>query len=107
MTIQPVRGRVYMAAFDDAGVVEKPYVVVSNNGRNNRLSDVVGVRITTTAKKEIATVIPLGPDDPLVGSVLCDTIVLIYKNELKRDVGALSRATMIKVADGLRAALSL
>ena len=105
MTPNPTRGRVYIA---DIGYGEKPFLVVSNNGRNRALSDCVAVRITTSHKPPLATIIELTPADlPLVGRVLCDDITPLYHDEIKRTVGALSLPTMMRVADGLRAAHAL
>jgi mRNA interferase MazF len=102
--IVPVRGRVYLA---DLGNGDKPFVVVSNNARNTQLEDCLAVRITTTAKPDMTSIVPLNPADPLVGRVLCDNITPIYRDELKRDIGALSVATMQQVAVALRFALSI
>jgi mRNA interferase MazF len=86
---------------------EKPYVIVSNNARNRQLRDALGVRITTSPKPDMTTVVPLSQADPLVGRVLCDDIIPIYRDEIRRDLGALSLTTMNHVAVGLRFALSL
>lgn len=102
--IQPVRGRVYLA---DLGNGDKPFLVVSNNARNTKLDDCLVVRITTSPKPDIASIVPLGSGDPLVGRVLCDDIVAVFRDELKRDVGALSVPTMSQVAVALRFALSI
>ncbi|HCT74996.1 MAG TPA: MazF family transcriptional regulator [Micromonosporaceae bacterium] len=106
MTAQmiPARGRVYMA---DLGYGDKPFLVVSNNARNTKLEDCVAVRITTTQKPEIASIVPLSGSDPLVGRVLCDDIVRLYRDELRRDVGALSVPTMNRVGAALRYALAI
>lgn len=100
----PVRGRVYWA---DIGYGEKPFLCVSNNTRNQKLDSMLAVRITTSTKPELATVIPLGASDPLVGNVLCDDVTPIWRNEIRRDGGALSLATVMQVGTGLKAALSL
>jgi mRNA interferase MazF len=102
--IIPARGRVYMA---DLGHGEKPYLIVSNNARNRKLQNSLAVRLTTTVKPDLMSIVVLSPADPLVGRVLCDDIVSIFHDELRRDVGALSSATMSQVAVGLRFALSL
>lgn len=91
----------------DLGHGPKPFLVVSNNARNSRLRSCVAVRITTSPKPEIASIVPLGSADPLVGRVLCDDITVIYPDELKQDVGALSRQTMNQVANALRFALNI
>jgi len=103
MTV-PVRGRVYWA---DIGYGEKPFLCVSNNARNNALDSCLVARITTSAKPELASVVPLAAADPLVGSVLCDDIVQLYREEIRRAGGALSLPTMMAVAAGLRSAFSL
>ena len=102
--IIPARGRVYMA---DLGHGEKPYLIVSNNARNRKLQDSLAARLTTTVKPDLMSIVELSAADPLVGRVLCDDIVSIFHDELRRDVGALSSATMSQVAVGLRFALSL
>lgn len=100
----PVRGRVYMA---DIGSGRKPWLIVSNNMRNQKLGDCLAVRLTTSTKPSIPSIVELGPSDPLVGRVLCDDIALLYRDDLDEDRGALAPATMSKVAAGLRAALAL
>ncbi|MGW6255399.1 type II toxin-antitoxin system PemK/MazF family toxin [Streptomyces sp. NPDC055085] len=100
----PVRGRLYAA---DVGFGEKYWLVVSNNARNLSLDDCLAVRVTTTPKPDLASVVELSAADPLNGRILCDDIVNVYKNELRRDLGALSPQTMMKIAAGLRAALAL
>ena len=100
----PVRGRVYWA---DLGYGRKPWLVVSNNRRNSRFEDCLVVRITTTAKPpDEPTVVRLTSEDQLAGWVLCDDVTSAYRDELT-DAGALTRATMERVNDGLRAALAL
>lgn len=98
------RGRVYYA---DLGVGDKPYLVVSNNARNQRLSSALVVRITTSVKPELESIVELSPQDPLTGRILCDNINVLYADEIKRDGGALSLSTMVRVAAGLRAALAI
>jgi mRNA interferase MazF len=102
--IVPVRGRVYLA---DLGHGAKPFLVVSNNARNTKLGDCLGVRITTSPKPDIASIVPLSAADPLGGRVLCDDITPLYRDELKGDIGALSTATMAQVAVGLRFGLAI
>lgn len=101
----PVRGRIYRA---DLGFGLKPFLIVSNYNRNRNLQDALAVRLTTSAKPVIPTVIEMTSADPMQGGrILCDDIVAIYRDELKEDLGALSRATMTAVDAGLKAALSL
>ncbi len=65
------------------------------------------LRITTSIKPEIPSVVDLSKEDPLVGRVLCDDIVKLYRDELKRDLGALSAQTMARVRAGLCHALAI
>lgn len=99
-----VRGNVYWA---DLGHGEKPWLVVSNNARNQALRSALAARITTTTKPELDSVVQLEHDDPLVGRVLCDDLETLYVDEVARHAGALSMATMMRVDTGLRAALAL
>jgi mRNA interferase MazF len=102
--LTPVRGRVYWA---DLGYGRRPWLVVSNNRRNARFEDCLVARITTTSKPpDEPTVVRLAAADQLAGSVLCDDITRAYHDELT-DAGALTKATMDRVNDGLRAALAL
>jgi mRNA interferase MazF len=91
----------------DIGHGDKPYLVVSNNARNRQLQDCLAVRITTSPKPDMTSVVPLTPADPLVGRVLCDDLVAIFHDELRKDVGALATSTMTQVAVGLRYALGI
>jgi len=100
-----VRGNVYFADLTGAG--EKPWLVVSNNGRNDALGSALVVRVTTTVKPPLASIVELQPADPLVGRVLCDDITTIYDDDHFRHAGALTLATMTKVGAALRVALAL
>lgn len=100
----PLRGRLYAA---DLGHGRKPYLVVSNNRRNARLETCLAVRVTTSAKSPLPTVVPLGHGDPLSGRVLCDDLVALFRDELLDDLGAVTARTLRDVDDGLRAALAL
>ena len=100
------RGRIYWAVLDDA-LGRKPYLVVSNNGRNRNLSSVLAVRITTSRKPEIPSVVSLDPGDALVGSVLCDEVGPLWEDEVQADAGAISPGTMRAVDAGLHDALGL
>jgi mRNA interferase MazF len=101
----PLRGQVYRV---DLGHGPKPWLVVSNNARNRNLDSVLAVRITTTGKHAVVpTVVALTSSDPLVGYVLCDDLVQLYRVELVKRVGAVSPTTFRAVSDGLRIALCL
>lgn len=101
-----VRGRVYAAVLSER-VGEKPYLVVSNNRRNRALDTVLAARVTTSEKPVLASIVATTPEDPVAGRVLCDDIVEVWPDEIRRDLGACSPATMKRVGDGLRAALGL
>ncbi len=101
----PLRGLVYRV---DLGHGLKPWVVVSNNVRNRNLDSVLAARVTTTRKNaHIDTVVPLVLSDPLVGFVLCDDIVPLYRDELTQPLGALGPDTMRRVNAGLRLAFAI
>lgn len=102
--IIPSRGRIYRA---DLGYGPKPFVVVSNNLRNRQLESSLAVRLTTSVKPDLQSIIELGPADPMVGRVLCDDIIQLYRDEITDDLGAVSRQTMQAVGRGLAYALSL
>lgn len=100
------RGRVYGAEVEDRG--EKYYLAVSNNRRNARLTTFLAVRMTTTPKPPLPTIVELDQSDaPWTGRVSCDDIEKIYVDEVTRDYGALAPATMQRIDDALRAALAL
>lgn len=99
-----VRGQVFWA---DIGAGRKPYLVVSNNPRNRNLGSALVVRITTTPKPALASIVALGPADPLVGRVLCDDITVLYADDRTEPAGALAPATMRQVDAALRVALAL
>ncbi len=98
-----LRGQVYRC---DLGYGPKPWLVVSSNARNRLLTDVVAVRITTTAR-DLPTWVKLSPGDPLVGHVNADCIEQLGKDELGTYLGALRRHTMMSVDDALGSALGL
>jgi mRNA interferase MazF len=101
-----IRGRVYGAEIEDRG--EKYYLAVSNNRRNAALSTFLAVRLTTTPKPALPSIVHLsGGDKPWTGAVMCDDIERIYRDEVTRDYGALPPGTLHRVEDALRAALAL
>ena len=101
-----VRGRVYAAKLAHLDA-EKYFLVVSNNRRNKNLQQVLAVRLTTTPKPAIPSIVSLSAPEVFVGSVVCDYIVEIYQDEVRRDLGALSPRAMSAVGAGLAAALGL
>lgn len=98
------RGRIYAARLAHIDG-DKYFVVVSNNLRNRRFPQVLGVRLTTTPKPLSPSNVPLSADDPVVGTAVCDDIVELYGDEIRRDLGAVSRRTMARIESGLSFAL--
>jgi len=102
----PQRGRVYVAPLDQVG--DKLWLCVSNNTRNSRLDEFIAVRLTTTRKPVMPSIVPLSAaDQPLVGSVVCDDVGPIYLDQVTRDAGALSAVTLRRVDTALKYVLSL
>jgi mRNA interferase MazF len=97
------RGQVYSC---DLGQGLKPWLVVSNNGRNQRLDTLIAIRITTTAR-DLPTWVELSPADPLTGYAIADDIEQLYQDELGQFQGGLTRATMARVNHALGLALAL
>jgi mRNA interferase MazF len=103
VSVIPLRGQVFRV---DLGHGAKPWVVVSNNARNRNLETVLVVRITTTGKQaSLPTVVPLSSADPLVGFVVVDDLIQLYRDELTVALGALTATTMSAVSTAIRIAL--
>ena len=101
-----LRGRVYRAlplGFD----VDHYFLVVSNNARNRALRSVLAVRITSSVKPPLASIVEIPANESVVGRAVCDDIYELWDDEVREDVCAFSTTTMAAVDDGLRAALSL
>ncbi len=103
MSVTPQRGQVYRC---DLGYGLKPWLVVSNNSRNRLLSDVIAIRLTTTAR-DLPTWVKLSPADPLAGHANADCIEQLAKDELGEYLGALTIASMRGVSQALKVALAL
>ncbi len=103
MSATPQRGQVYRC---DLGYGLKPWLVVSNNSRNRLLSDVVAVRLTTTAR-DLPTWVKLTQADPLTGYANADCIEQLGKDELGQYLGALTQASMRSINQALAIALAL
>ena len=103
MSVTPLRGQVFRV---DLGHGAKPWLIVSNNARNRNLQTVIAVRITTTNKHaNVPTVVPLSSADPLVGYVVVDDLIQLYRDELAVALGALSAPTMRAISAAIRIAL--
>jgi mRNA interferase MazF len=103
VSITPQRGQVYRC---DIGYGLKPWLVVSNNSRNRLLSEVIAIRLTTTAR-DLPTWVKLSQADPLVGYANADCIEQLSKDELGEYLGALTQASMRSINQALAIALAL
>lgn len=101
-----MRGRVYAAKLEHVDG-EKYYLVVSNNRRNERLPQVLAVRLTTSPKPSVPSIVELDEPGVFCGRVCCDDIESLWPDEVTREMGAISRRAMMRVDEGLRAALAL
>lgn len=104
MSVPLVRGNVY---FCDLGYGRKPWLVVSNNARNQALKSALVARITTTPKPSMDSIVTLVHGEPVKGSVLCDDIETLYTDDDLKHAGALSAHTMLEVGRALRVAFAL
>jgi mRNA interferase MazF len=101
------RGRIYGAVMDEQ-FGEKYFLAVSNNPRNRALRSFLAIRLTTTEKPRLDSIVRLDHGDgPWCGSALADSIIEIVRDQVTRDLGALPPGTMRRVDDALRAALAL
>jgi mRNA interferase MazF len=102
-----LRGRMYRAHLSHIGE-DKYFLVVSNNRRNRAFEQVLAVRLTTTPPRdERPAVVPLGPGEIMTGWVSCDDIEVVYDDEVRADLGAITAPAMRRVEAGLRAALGM
>lgn len=102
----PVRGRVYRCELKHIEGL-KPYLAVSNNRRNQQLPTFLGVRLTTSNKLELPSIVVFEHPEVFVGRALCDDIVELYRDEIREDVGALSPHAMMQVSAALKHALAI
>jgi len=100
-----VRGHVIW--FELGGLGRKPAVVVSNNARNRALGSALVARITTSPKPRLSSIVELGAADPLIGRVLCDDLIEVYTEEVLKDAGAVSSASLLAIENGLMHALGV
>jgi mRNA interferase MazF len=101
-----LRGRVYAATLQSISA-EKYFLVVSNDVRNRQLRTALVVRLTTSPKPSLDSIVVLPAGEAFAGSVGCDDILELYEDEVTRQLGALSRAAMSRVDSGLASALDL
>lgn len=101
-----VRGRIYLVDLGlDGG--PKHMLVVSNDIRNRQLPSILAVRITSTQKPPMRSIVEISPGEPVSGRILCDGITVIYADEVIKDVGAFSPGTMRAVEAALVHALGI
>lgn len=102
----PARGQVLQVAIP--GVPEpKLCVVVSNNRRNRALPTVLVVRLTSSSKPDIPSIVRLPETETFHGVAVCDDIFEVFEDEVLAMRGGLTPAALRAVGDGLRAALDL
>lgn len=93
---------------EESDAENKFWLCVSNNQRNPRLDEFIAVRLTTTRRATLPTWVAMGPQDkPWTGSVACDDIGPIYRDQVIKDAGALSSATMYRVDRALPVVLGI
>lgn len=101
-----MRGRVYAARLSNLEA-EKFFLVVSNNRRNRQLPQVLAVRLTTTPKPVLPSIVELRHPEVFIGRAVCDDVIEIWQDEVGRDLGALTHTAMTAIGRGLMAALDL
>jgi len=102
-----LRGQIWLA---DVGLAEpKRFLILSNNDRNRRLRDVLGVRMTTADKPPMPSIVAFesGEVSESRTFAVADDIVPLAKGALVRRVGGLSIGQMRRVEEAVKAALSL
>jgi len=107
MAVAPSRGQVWLA---DVGLGEaKRFVIVSNNVRNRKLSDVLGVRLTTAPKPDLPSIVAFEPGEiaDARSYAVADDIWPLAKDGLARQVGAMTPKQMERVGRAIAAALDL
>ncbi len=87
--------------------MKKLYLVVSNNQRNQALGAALVVRLTTSPKPPIRSVVDLPDTEQFSARIMCDDIEDMYESEVVKSAGTLSPAAMRLVDQGLKAALDL
>jgi mRNA interferase MazF len=71
------------------------------------LKQVLAIRLTTTKKPAISSIVEIPQGEVFSGRAVCDDIVEIWEDEVRRDLGALTPKTMTHIEQGLKAALGL
>jgi mRNA interferase MazF len=107
MAVAPSRGQVWWAG---VGLAEKRFVIVSNNVRNRKLNDVLGVRLTTSPKPDLPSIVEF-PEGVVPGTsrsyAIGDDIWPLYRDDLDGPITALTPAQMREVDRAMAVALDL
>jgi len=85
----------------------KLVVIVSNNRRNRQLDSVLAVRLTSSAKPDIPSVVELGTSEVFHGRAVCDNVIEVFEDEVLGVRGGLTADAIDRINAGLRAALDL
>ncbi len=101
-----LRGRVYSALIP-ALKSEKYFIIVSNNRRNNALGSALAVRLTTSPKPFMPSIVEMPAGEVVTGRAVCDDIYELFADEIRQDLGGLTSKTMAEISNGLRSALNL
>lgn len=101
-----LRGEVWAAVLPGM-TEEKYYLVVSSNARNKALKTSLVVRITSSDKPDISSIVRIPFGECVNGRVLCDDVEDMWPEDAKRKLGAFSVTTMHLVNSGLAVALGL
>jgi mRNA interferase MazF len=101
-----VRGNVYAATLPHIGQ-EKYFLVVSNNQRNRALGTALAVRLTTSEKPPLSSIVELGAGEIFVGRVCCDDVEVLYPEDVRINSGALTPGAMRRVEQGICAAFGV
>jgi mRNA-degrading endonuclease toxin of MazEF toxin-antitoxin module len=91
-------------------VGRRPWLIVSADEINQAvaLEHVIAVRVSTAdRRRHLPTVVPLGPGEPLAGSVLAGTVMQVRRDRFVELAGTLSSDVMRSVDAALREALGL
>ncbi|MCG7430201.1 MULTISPECIES: type II toxin-antitoxin system PemK/MazF family toxin [Dermacoccus] len=104
------RGPIYRC---DLGHGEKPWPVASNNARDTHLRSALVVRVTTSTKPPLPSIVPIElsgasrAGQELLGSVLCDDIEVLDDDHHVRPGSGLPPHIMQRVDAALTVALAL
>ena len=102
-----LRGSLYAAKLEHIAT-EKYFLVVSNNVRNRQLGTALAVRLTTTPKPQLDSIVEMSPKTHSMGAESCATTSSSCSaDEVRTHLGTLTPETMAKVDSGLKAALEL